>query len=290
MKLAIYGRDSSPKIIELLGELLRLINDNTKVKYVTIYEPFAKKINIRNNFSLFSSYYDLAKSNIDVLIAIGGDGTILRAITIIKDLNILLFGLNAGRLGFLSNNLMKSQLSNMLNSIVNKLYNVEERTLLSLYTSLQKKIDINFALNEIAICKKETASMISIETYLNDNFLNTYWADGLIVATPTGSTGYSISCGGPVVMPYAKNFVISPIAPHNLNVRPLIISDEDIVKIKVKGYQRKFLVSLDSRILLIKKDIELIIKKNNFKIKIINIKGFLNTLRKRLYWGEDKRN
>lgn len=227
------------------------------------------------------------------MLTIGGDGTILRAITFVRNLNIPILGINVGRLGFLAM-AQKEDIKNVLHALRTKAYKTSERTVIeALISNTETPIsNINFALNEITVTRKNTASMITINTELNGEFLTSYWADGLIISTPTGSTGYSLSCGGPVIMPNAKNFVITPIAPHNLNARPLVIPDDTEVKLTISGREKKYFVSLDSRIETLSNKTSIIIRKANFSVKMIRLEGesFITTLREKLLWGEDNRN
>ncbi len=228
----------------------------------------------------------------ELVIALGGDGTILRATTFVRDSGIPILGINAGRLGFLAK-VQKENIESFLKIVLEKKYSISERTLLTIegYPN-ESKIDINFAMNEVSVSRKDTTSMITIETFLNGEYLNSYWADGLIISTPTGSTGYSLSCGGPILTPEVKGLVITPIAPHNLNARPLVIPDDTEITLKVSGREEQYLVSLDSRITSVNNNSELKIKKTPFKINMVEIpeETFLKTLRNKLLWGEDKRN
>jgi NAD+ kinase len=228
-----------------------------------------------------------------MLISIGGDGTILRAATLVRDSGVPILGINAGRLGFLAT-VQKENIPEFMQFIIDKKYSISKRTLLNLTCSPDNEAiqDINFALNEISVSRKDTTSMITIETYLNNEYLNSYWADGLIIATPTGSTGYSMSCGGPILTPNARSVVITPIAPHNLNARPLVVTDETEIRLKVSGRDDHYLVSLDSRIISVKNETILFIKKSPFEINMVEIPNetFLKTLRTKLFWGEDRRN
>lgn len=219
--------------------------------------------------------------------------TILRAATFVRDSGIPILGINAGRLGFLAK-VQKENIASFLQLVLEKKYTISNRTLLSLETSPDNEEikSLNFAMNEVTVSRKDTTSMITIETYLNDEYLNSYWADGLIISTPTGSTGYSLSCGGPVLTPEVTSLVITPIAPHNLNARPLVIPDNTEIKLKVSGREEQYLVSLDSRIATLNNNAVLTIKKTPFKINMVEIPNetFLKTLRNKLLWGEDKRN
>ena len=289
MKVAILGKILKSEPTEYITKIIPLL-EKKKVSVFLEFEYF-KSLNGFVSESV-SSFKELDKS-FDLLISIGGDGTILKAITFVKDLSIPIVGVNTGRLGFLA----KIQIENIeqvIEEIILKNYSVSERTLIEVSTSEtnQQLSKLNFALNEITLSRKNTTSMISIDTKLDNKHLNSYWADGLIISTPTGSTGYSLSCGGPIIMPEAENLIINPIAPHNLNARPLIIPDNTEIKIKVNGREDEFLISLDSRITTLSNSTEVIIKKSPFKIKMIELENesFLITLREKLMWGKDKRN
>ena len=289
MKVAILGKILKSEPTEYITKIIPLL-EKKKVSVFLEFEYF-KSLNGFVSESV-SSFKELDKS-FDLLISIDGDGTILKAITFVKDLSIPIVGVNTGRLGFLA----KIQIENIeqvIEEIILKNYSVSERTLIEVSTSEtnQQLSKLNFALNEITLSRKNTTSMISIDTKLDNKHLNSYWADGLIISTPTGSTGYSLSCGGPIIMPEAENLIINPIAPHNLNARPLIISDSTEIKIKVNGREDEFLISLDSRITTLSNSNEVVIKKSPFKIKMIELENesFLITLREKLMWGKDKRN
>jgi len=294
MKVAIFGQfyhnTSGASIIALCDFLEKKDID------VFIEENFYQLIKdeevLLKNYKNFKTYTTLDNSY-DFLVSIGGDGTILRAITYVKDCDIPIIGINTGRLGFLAT-IQDDQIESALKSILNNDYNISERTLLKIETSPKNKDleELDFALNEIAVSRKNTTSMITVNTELDGEYLTSYWADGLIISTPTGSTGYSLSCGGPVITPGANTLAITPIAPHNLNARPLIIPDKTEITLKVSGRENNFLVSLDSRIATLENETTITIKKANFKIKMIelNEESFLSTLRKKLLWGEDKRN
>ncbi len=294
MKIAIFGQFYQNTTSPIIERLFTFLNQN-KVN-VFIEEKFSvilveNKL-IENTYSKFSSHKDLDKS-FDMLISVGGDGTFLRAATLVRNSGIPILGINAGRLGFLAT-VQQNNIENFLQLVLEKKYTISKRTLLSL--SCSPKVDsiteLNFAMNEITVSRKDTTSMITIETYLNGEYLNSYWADGLIISTPTGSTGYSMSCGGPILTPDANSLVITPIAPHNLNARPLVIPDNTTIKLKVTGREENYLVSLDSRIASVKNEAILTIKKTPFKINMVEIpeETFLKTLRNKLLWGEDKRN
>lgn len=292
MKVAVYGKqfqeDVAPFVLELFQELEKAQME------ILVYEPFYDFLSKQSNLNLFLNTFSTSeelKNDIELFVSIGGDGTILDATTLIRDSGIPIIGVNTGRLGFLAD-IAKDEIPKTIKQLVNKRFSIDQRTLLKLEADQPIFGDLNFALNEVTISRKDTTSMITITTYINDKFLNSYWADGLIIATPTGSTGYSLSCGGPIVMPGSNNFIITPIAPHNLNVRPLVISDEYELKVKVEGRANQFLVALDSRIQTIDAGIELTIKKERFKINMIetDTQDFASTLRNKLLWGLDKRN
>jgi NAD+ kinase len=293
MKIAIFGQYYQNDTRPIIKDIFVFFNRNN-VELV-IEEKFLKilyeeKI-LEKQYNTFSSHTDLDKS-FDILISIGGDGTILRAATFVRDSGIPILGVNAGRLGFLAK-VQKENIGSFLQIILEKKYSISKRTLLTIECSPNcEEIEINFAMNEISVSRKDTTSMITIETFLNGEYLNSYWADGLIISTPTGSTGYSLSCGGPIFTPEVKGLVITPIAPHNLNARPLVIPDDTEIKLKVSGREEQYLVSLDSRITSVSNHSELNIKKTPFQINMVEIPGetFFKTLRNKLLWGEDKRN
>lgn len=294
MKVGIYGQfyhtDSGRYIEELLTAL-----DQEKIQ-VVIEKNFLKLIHLNKTVSReynhFSTFEEL-DSSYDLFFSIGGDGTILKSINYIRDLNIPILGINTGRLGFLAT-IQKEEIERTIAIILEKKYSISERTVLTIETDPQS-VEIgenNFALNEVAVSRKNTTSMITIETWLDNQCLTSYWADGLIISTPTGSTGYSLSCGGPVIVPTTNALVITPIAPHNLNARPLVLQDTTEIKLKVSGRENFFLVSMDSRIATLSNETILTIKTAPFKISMVQLHkdSFLQTLRKKLLWGEDRRN
>ncbi|AIG30838.1 NAD kinase [Flavobacterium psychrophilum] len=294
MKIAVFGQFYQNSTSPIIARLFAFLNQNNI--QVVIEEKFAAILienkSIANTYQKFSSHKDLDKS-FEMLISVGGDGTFLRATTLVRNSGIPILGINAGRLGFLAT-VQQENIETFLQLVLEKKYTISKRTLLSLKcaSKIEEIKDLNFAMNEITVSRKDTTSMITIETYLNGEYLNSYWADGLIISTPTGSTGYSMSCGGPILTPEANCLVITPIAPHNLNARPLVIPDNTEIKLKVSGREENYLVSLDSRIASVKNEDILTIKKTPFKINMIEIpeETFLKTLRNKLLWGEDKRN
>ncbi|MFA7445338.1 MAG: NAD kinase [Flavobacteriaceae bacterium] len=292
MKFAVYGQYYHENLDAILSEIF-LFSEEKQVEIV-FEKGFYDLISPENPLKVktFSSHKELDAS-FDVFISIGGDGTILRAATFVRDLEIPILGINAGRLGFLAT-IPRESIAYYLNLVYEKQYTLSARTVLGLHTSVKNPQleDINFALNEVSINRKDTTSMIVIETYLNGEYLNSYWADGLVISTPTGSTGYSLSCGGAVLLPDSKSLIITPIAPHNLNTRPIVIPEDTEITLKVSGREEHYLVSLDSRITTMTNEAVLTIKMEPFKINMVAFadKTFLNTLRNKLLWGEDKRN
>lgn len=292
MKIAIYSRgieNNQLQDINLLLDELRAHNAEP-VFFQDFFNQFYSAIKIEGKYSTFSSGDGLDPGT-DCMISLGGDGTLLDTVTLVKDSGIPVLGINYGRLGFLAN-IGKEEIHSAMDAIINRKYVLDKRTLLHLDANIPLFGATPYALNEFSLHKKDTSPMIKIHTYLNGEFLNTYWADGLIVATPTGSTGYSLSCNGPVVFPDSGSFVITPVAPHNLNIRPIIVPDNTIVSFEVEGRTDGFLCSLDSRREIVTKEIQLAVKKESFGINLIrmNENNFLQTLRSKLSWGLDKRN
>ncbi len=292
MKIAIYSRginnNQHQDIIMLLDELA--LSGVEPIFFQDFFNQFYSSTDIKTKYSTFNSSDDLDES-IDCIISLGGDGTLLDTVTLVKDKGIPVMGINYGRLGFLAN-IGKEDLHTAVQAIVNRTYVIDKRSLIHLDANVPLFGDVPYALNEFTLHKKDSSPMIKIHTYLNGEFLNSYWADGLIVATPTGSTGYSLSCNGPVVFPDSGSFVITPVSPHNLNIRPIIIPDNTIVSFEVEGRTDGFLCSLDSRREIVTKEIQLAVRKENFGINLIrlNENNFLQTLRNKLSWGLDKRN
>ena len=285
-----YNKTTSTSVLTLFNYLLK------KDIQAYIETEFHKLI--KNNSTIIKDFesfktFDHLDDSFDLLVSVGGDGTILRAITFVKNSNISIIGINTGRLGFLAT-IQDNEIETAIQNIIDGKYRISERSLLSVETLPQNEsiTALNFALNEVAVSRKNTTSMITVETYLNGEYLTSYWSDGLIISTPTGSTGYSLSCGGPVITPGTNSLVLTPIAPHNLGARPLIIPDSTEIQLKVDGRENQHLVSLDSRIATLDNGTLITIKKADFKIKMIDLlnESFLVTLRKKLLWGEDKRN
>lgn len=292
MKVAIYSRVFEQSQREDVQRLLQELKANKiePVLYKEFFEQIRHVINFEEMPQIFSVSDDLDES-CDCLISLGGDGTLLDTVTLVRDKSIPLLGINFGRLGFLAS-IGKEDLELAVASLVKHTYVTDERTLLHLDSNEPLFGETPYALNELAIHKLDTSSMIKIHTYLNGAFLNTYWADGLIVATPTGSTGYSLSCNGPVVFPDSGSFVITPVAPHNLNVRPIVVPDNNVISFEVEGRTDSFLCTLDSRKEIVRKDVQLAVKKEDFTVDLVrlNENNFLQTLRNKLSWGLDRRN
>lgn len=291
MTIAIFGSPYPEHFTKYIQHLVKkLESEHVKIIIEENFNNFLQNnIRFTSTIDVFNSYESL-KEKADFLISIGGDGTLLKAVTYVRELNIPIMGINTGRLGFISS-ISATQISDAINDILRKEYTINERTLLQLDTNKNLFKDKNFALNEVAVSKKDTSSMIRIDAYIDDEFLNTYWADGLVISTPTGSTGYSLSCGGPIIVPGTNNIIITPNAPHNLNVRPIVINDNSVIKLKVEDRDQIALVSLDSRSRAFDSETELIIKKTDFKIKLIQPQNnsFTSTIRNKLMWGLDKR-
>ena len=292
MRIALFGTPCSEQFTKYIQHLVsRLEDENISLLIYEEYLSFLeKKVTFEKPPKIFDSYHTL-KDSADFLFSIGGDGTLLGSVTLVRNSNIPILGINTGRLGFISS-VSTDQIESAINDVISNNFEIKNRTLLSLETENNLFGNVNFALNEVAIVKKDTSSMIRIDAFLNDEFLNSYWADGLVIATPTGSTGYSLSCGGPIIIPGTNNVIITPIAPHNLNVRPIVLSDEDVIKLKVVDKDQLALVSLDSRFRAFDSSIALIIKKSDFKINLIEPQShsFISTIRSKLMWGIDKRN
>lgn len=292
MKIVIYGKTFEENFYDCSRDLFRKLQEYNAEVY--LYRPFYDFL--RNDVKqdpgvagLFTEHSELPDS-IDYFFSIGGDGTFLETITYVRDSGIPVVGINSGRLGFLAN-ISKEELSESLDDIFSGDYSLDERALLEFESPGKPFGDFNFALNEITI-QKIDATMITIHTFVNDELLNAYWADGLILSTPTGSTAYSMSVGGPIVIPDSHNFIISPIAPHNLTVRPVVIPDKNELRLRVNGRTRKFIATLDFRSAELDSSAEIVVRCAGFKISVLKLKhhNYYSTLRSKLMWGADKRN
>ncbi len=291
MRIALHGKEF---IDESIPYIQQIIDELKKRKVEIIYStPFARIIN-RSPLELDTSntYTHLdSKSAPDYIFSIGGDGTLLDTVTQVQELPIPIIGINTGRLGFLAT-IAKKDIEEAMDMFFKKKFTIDERSLLRLETKEGLFKGLNFALNEVAVIKKDSSSMIKVNCFIDDQFLNTYWADGLMISTPTGSTGYSLSCGGPVILPQSKNFLITPINPHNLNIRPMVVSDSSVIRIEVDSRGTNFLTSLDSRSETVDSSVIMTVIKESFTTKLVKPEGFsfVDTLRNKLNWGFDVRN
>jgi len=290
MKIAIYTRELKIGDNSFIKEMFQALEENNiEVLVCKVFsESFFDGFDV-SKYPVFSSYQEL--DEVDFLFSIGGDGTLLETVDLVRDSNIPVLGINTGRLGYLSS-ITTDEIRYAIESIVSGKFELDSRSLLALDTSEKFFGDKNYALNEVTVQKKDTSSMITIHVYLNDEFLNSYWADGLIVSTPTGSTAYSLSCNGPIVLPDSGNIIITPIAPHNLNVRPLVISDDTKITLKIEGRTDNFLTAIDSCSVTMPITTEIEINKALHKVNLIRFNEYnlLSTLRNKLMWGLDKRN
>ncbi|MGV4461627.1 NAD kinase [Ornithobacterium rhinotracheale] len=293
-KIALYGKRTTTTY---LGDLIPVFLEKIREKGILFqiekefYEVLKNIENINlDGVEVFSAHDELWQ-DLDYFFTFGGDGTILSAVTFVRDSQVPIVGVNTGRLGYLAS-IHKNDLIPNLEAIFAKDYNISERSLLEVHRSDDGTLECPFALNELSVMRKETTSMISVDAYINGELLNSFWADGLIIATPTGSTGYSLSCNGPIISPENSNFVITPIAPHNLNVRPIVIPDKEHLKLKVKSRVSHYSLSLDSRLVSLKTTTEIMVKRASFVVKIVELKhnSYLETLRQKLFWGVDNRN
>lgn len=292
MKIGLFGIEYYANYSNYYRQIIeRLEKEGVAIAvYRPLYHLMKDDVDFENEVVLFSNYKEV-KKNVNVLFSIGGDGTILSSVTFVRGTGIPILGINLGNLGFLSST-SKNEIDATITDVLNNNYILDKRELIRLNTNEKLFGELNFALNEFAVHKKDNLSMVNIHVYINDIFLNTYWADGIIISTPTGSTGYSLSCSGPIVAPGSKNFIITPISTHNLTVRPIVIPDDSIVKVKVSGRNKEFMVGLDSRYEVFNSSSELIISKCKFQVNLIQVasSNFFNTIREKLNWGIDKRN
>lgn len=293
MKVFIYGYDVRKENVAYIQTLLEEL-DASDIKYTTYHkfnEAYNEHIIDQLKTKVIGDHKELKSEMPDVIITLGGDGTILNAATIVQDLKIPILGINLGRMGFLAST-EKKDIKEAIQLLKSGKYRTEKRSLLQLESKPSIFQEAPIALNDFTLHKRDTSSMVTIHTYINGIFLNSYWADGLIVATPTGSTGYSLSCGGPIIIPSSNNFVITPVAPHNLNVRPVVIPDSDEISLKIEGRSENFLCTLDSRFETVTSEHQLTLRKCKFGISLIKLEGtsFFGTIREKLTWGKDTRN
>jgi len=292
MKIALFGKTIAPENGEYMRQLFKELADN-QVEII-VHQPFADIVAAfvpeGVKYSIFHSYDDL-QGHADLLFSIGGDGTILDTVPFVLDSGIPVAGINMGRLGFLSS-ISKNEIANAVNSVLTGDYTVEQRTLLELVSPEKVFGDVKYALNELNVIRNPEHSLLAIKVFVDDVYLNTYWGDGILLATPTGSTAYSLSAGGPIIAPNAKNFVITPIATHNLTVRPVVIPDDSTIRIQVEGREKKFVFSMDSRSCTLDTSVQLEVRKAGFCINLVRMHGedFFGTIRNKLMWGKDNRN
>ena len=290
MKIALFGKKLAPENGEYMRQLLMELTE--RQAEIAIYQPFADVvaacIPTGLHYTVFHSHADLKA---DLLFSIGGDGTILDTVPFVLDSGIPVLGINMGRLGFLSS-ISKNEIDMAVKSVFTGDYTVEQRTLLELVSPEKVFDDVKYALNELNVIRNPEHSLLAIKVFVDDVFLNTYWGDGILLATPTGSTAYSLSAGGPIIAPNAKNFVITPIATHNLTVRPVVIPDDSTIRIQVEGREKKFVFSMDSRSCTLDTSVQLEVRKAGFCLNLVRMRGedFFGTIRNKLMWGKDNRN
>lgn len=290
MRIAVHGKEFNRVSAPFISHVFEILNAYKAELIVSAkFSQHLKKPLIKSEFQVYQPGSDLG--NIELFISIGGDGTLLESVTHIGKSEIPVLGINTGRLGFLAT-ISKEETEKALQNIFDGAYSLDKRAMLKLETDKDIFGSLNFALNDFTVMKKDSSAMITIHTYIDGEFLNSYWADGIIVATPTGSTGYSLSCGGPLIFPRSGNFVITPVSPHNLTVRPIVVADSSEITFQVEGRSKRFLVSLDSRMSSVDSTIQLKVKKADFKVSLIQLESnqYFKTLRQKLNWGLDIRN
>lgn len=293
MQVVVYGKQYKDKDLPFIQALVDALHAEEAITYV--YAPYLNEIEgdvqWKGAYAPFEGYPDFETRNIDFMIVLGGDGTMLNAVTVVRDSGVPMLGINLGRMGFL-NSIEKSHVADAVGKLRRGQYTIQERAMLYLESNPQIFGEIPYALNDCTLLKRDTSSMITLHTFVNGDYLNSYWADGIIIATPTGSTGYSLSCGGPVVFPDSSTFILTPVAPHNLNVRPIVISDDSVLSFEIEGRAENFICTLDSRFELIGAHHQLAVRKNDFPIRLVQLQDvtFLNTIRQKLAWGADIRN
>lgn len=291
MNIAIHGKAFDSDNKEFIKHVFRTLREwNYKISVSKDYHQHLSHHNLSNSdYQSFDQSTELEQ--FDLLITLGGDGTLLEAVTYVGRSGVPILGINTGRLGFLATT-AKDAIDSALDCVKNKTYTFDERALLHLDADPRVFGNTSFALNDFTIVKKDTSSMIVVHTYINGDFLNSYWADGIIVSTPTGSTGYSISCGGPLVLPQSNNFIITPVSPHNLTVRPIVVSDSAELSFVIEGRSKNFLISLDSRFETVDASTSLSVRKEDFKVRLVKLSehNYFKTLRQKLNWGLDVRN
>lgn len=293
MQIVVFGKLFKDKDLPYVQTLFDVLHEEgvSALVYTPYLEMLQDRVVFRSDVRSFDGYADFPGCRIDFMVVMGGDGTMLQAVSIIRDSGVPVLGINLGRLGFLAS-VEKVLIRDAIQRLRRGQYDIQERTCLYLESNPPLFGDLPFALNDCTLLKRDTSSMITVHTFLNGDYLNSYWADGIILSTPTGSTGYSLSCGGPVILPDSANFVLTPVAPHNLNVRPIVLSDESVISFEIEGRAENFICTLDSRFELITAQHQLAVRKNDFNIRLVVLQDitFLSTIRKKLAWGVDIRN
>ena len=289
MRIGIHGRDFQQKSSRFIERVLTWLTRYQSEIFVS--SKFQKHFKSKQDFKLKVFEHGDNLKNLDFFISIGGDGTLLESVTYIGKNETPILGVNTGRLGFLAT-LSREETEKAFDDLFNRNYTVDERTMLKLVSDPKLFPGCSFALNDFTIMKKDTSAMITVHVSVDGELLNSYWADGVIISTPTGSTGYSLSCGGPLVFPESESFIVTPVSPHNLTVRPIVVSDQSELTFKIEGRSKKFLVSLDSRFETVDESVKLKIMKERFKAHLIQLPGqhYFKTLRQKLNWGLDIRN
>jgi len=292
MNVAIFGRKVNKENTQYYSELLKIFKNFgwNAIIHDALKEKLIKKVGISENCDTFSSYKDF-ESGVDLSLSIGGDGTFIQNVKFIRGSEVPVLGINSGRLGFLAN-ISKEHIESAMELVQKKEFVHQKRSLISVETDRKIFGNDNIAFNEVTLQKKDSASMITVHASLDGKYLNSYWADGLIVSTPSGSTAYNLSCGGPIVTPGCQVHILTPIAPHNLNVRPMVVPDHMPIKLEIEGRNKTYLMSLDGRSLTIKQNEEVIVRKADYMINVIKFEenNFLDTIRNKMFWGTDKRN
>lgn len=292
MNVAVFGRKITKQNLEFYNEFLGILKDFgwNPVFEKNLKQQLVLKDGLPENVDEFTDYLDL-QSGIDLSISVGGDGTFIENVKFVRDSNVPVLGINTGRLGFLAN-ISKSKLEEAMHMVHEKQYVHQKRSLLKVITESKLFGEDNYAINELTLQKKDTSSMITVHASLDGKYLNSYWADGLIISTPTGSTAYNLSCGGPIVTPGCQVHILTPIAPHNLNVRPMVVPDHMPIELSIEGRSRTYLASLDGKSVSIKQGEKVVIEKASFMINVIKFEdnNFLDTIRNKMYWGIDERN
>lgn len=289
MRIGIHGRDFQQRSSHFVEWVLTRLKEYKAD--ICVSSKFQRHFKSRQDFKMKVFEHGDNLKKLDFFISLGGDGTLLESVTYIGKNETPIIGVNTGRLGFLAT-ISREETERALENIFKKNYSVDERTMLKLESDPKLFPGLNFALNDFTIMKKDSSSMITVHVYVDGELLNSYWADGVVVSTPTGSTGYSLSCGGPLVFPQSENFVITPVSPHNLTARPIVVSDRSELMFHIEGRSKKFLVSLDSRFETVDDKVKLTIKKETFKARLVQLpdQHYFKTLRQKLNWGLDMRN